>query len=359
MQIDLIGGNYICFFDFLNLYLKQAKLPINKHALIRYQTLDACFSNIGRNYYIEDLLNACNEALETFNSDTAGIQKRQLFDDIKFMESNQGWSIPLERIKDGKKVYYRYADSKFSIHKKTWEDSKKSTKNNILLLCQKIKKEEKNSSLLHLVSHLELHVQNSKSENSFISFEQNTRMDVWENCSHLLKSIQQRNIVDIHILKNNTIIDSIDHFQPLYIKEFEKRWYLLGKIAEDTSMTSIPLEQITNIENTALYYNDHTIDFDSYFDTIYGLTATTNPIEIECEVSAKLGEELRQKPLHSSQNISPKNNGLFHLSLNLCPNNALEAKILSYGARLQIISPPEFRKSIRQRVENMRENYND
>lgn len=334
-------------------------MPINKHALIRYQTLDACFSNSGRNYYIDDLLNACNQALETFNSDTAGIQKRQLFDDIKFMESNQGWSIPLERIKDGKKVYYRYADSRFSIHKKAWEDSKKSTKNNILLLCQKIKKEEKNSSLLHLVSHIELQVQNSKSENSFISFEQNTGMDVWENCSHLLKSIQQRNIVDIQILKNNTVTDSIDHFRPFYIKEFEKRWYLLGKIAEDTALTSIPLEKIKNIENTASYYKDHSINFDTYFDTIYGLTATTPPIDIVCEVTAELGEELRQKPLHSSQEISTKSNGLFHLSLNLCPNNVLEAKILSYGAKLQIISPPEFRKSIRQRVENMRENYND
>ncbi|MGB2129343.1 MAG: helix-turn-helix transcriptional regulator [Flavicella sp.] len=334
-------------------------MPINKHALIRYQTLDACFSNSGRNYYIDDLLNACNEALETFNSDTAGIQKRQLFDDIKFMESSQGWSIPLERIKDGKKVHYRYADSKFSIHKKAWKYSKKSTKNNILLLCEKIKKEEKNTSLLHLVSHIELHIKDNQSENSFISFENNTDMDVWGNCSHLLKAIQERNIVDIQLHKDYTTKNDIEHFEPFYIKEFEKRWYLLGKRTKDTVLTSIPLEQIKHIENTALYYKDHTIDFDSYFESIYGLTATTQPIEIVCEVTAELAEELRQKPLHRSQYISSKNNGVLHLTLHLRPNNALEAKILSYGAKLQIISPAEFRKSIRQRVENMRENYND
>ena len=334
-------------------------MPINKHALIRYQTLDACFSNSGRNYYIDDLLNACNEALETFNSDTAGIQKRQLFDDIKFMESNQGWSIPLERIKDGKKVHYRYTDPKFSIHKKTWKDAKSSTKNNILLLCKNIKKEEKNTSLLHLVAHIELLFQNSQSENSFVSFEQDTNMNVMENCNRLLSAIQQRNIINIQVIKRKNTEVEIDNFHPFYIKEFEKRWFLLGKTTKDAALRSIPLDQIKNIESTAYSYKDHTIDFDTYFDKIYGLTATTTPIEITCEVTSELAEELLHKPLHSSQKIQTKNKGLQHLFLKLCPNNALEAKILSFGAKLQIISPPEFRKSIRQRVENMRENYND
>ena len=36
---------------------------------------------------------------------------------IKYMESEQGWAIPLERHKDGKRVFYRYADKKFSIKK--------------------------------------------------------------------------------------------------------------------------------------------------------------------------------------------------------------------------------------------------
>ena len=32
------------------------------------------------------------------------------------MESSQGWSIPLARHKDGKKVFYRYEDANFSIN---------------------------------------------------------------------------------------------------------------------------------------------------------------------------------------------------------------------------------------------------
>src|SRR5690606_11832559 len=48
---------------------------------------------------------------------------RQLFEDIKFMESTSGWSIPLERHRYGKKVYYRYSDPKFSINNQPLNDS--------------------------------------------------------------------------------------------------------------------------------------------------------------------------------------------------------------------------------------------
>jgi hypothetical protein len=38
-------------------------MATNKHASIRYQTLNNCFRNPGRNYYIEDLIKACNDAI--------------------------------------------------------------------------------------------------------------------------------------------------------------------------------------------------------------------------------------------------------------------------------------------------------
>lgn len=39
-------------------------MPANKHAIIRYQALDKCFSNRYRKYYIDDLIKVCNKALE-------------------------------------------------------------------------------------------------------------------------------------------------------------------------------------------------------------------------------------------------------------------------------------------------------
>jgi hypothetical protein len=88
-------------------------MATNKHATIRYHALDQCFGNPGRKYYIDDLIEACSNALYEYTGSSAGIKRRQVFDDIKFMESEQGWSIPLDRIKEGKKVYYRYIDKNY------------------------------------------------------------------------------------------------------------------------------------------------------------------------------------------------------------------------------------------------------
>ena len=88
-------------------------MATNKHATIRYHSLDKCFSNFGRKFFIEDLIDACNIELYEFEGIEDGVKRRQIFDDINFMESEQGWSIPLERLKVGKRVYYRYSDRSF------------------------------------------------------------------------------------------------------------------------------------------------------------------------------------------------------------------------------------------------------
>ena len=65
-------------------------MATNKHATIRYHTLDKCFSNFNRPYFIENLIEACNQALFDFGGIEDGIKRRQIYDDITFMESEQG-----------------------------------------------------------------------------------------------------------------------------------------------------------------------------------------------------------------------------------------------------------------------------
>ena len=81
-------------------------MPITKNALVRYHTLDRCFQNPGRNYDVKALLQACNGALRELDPNSDGIRRRQLYEDIKFMESEQGYGVELVKSKEGRKVYY-------------------------------------------------------------------------------------------------------------------------------------------------------------------------------------------------------------------------------------------------------------
>ena len=90
-------------------------MPTNKNALIRYQTLDKCFRDHWYRYYLEDLIDKCEEALYYYNG-VGGVSRRQVFEDIKFMEIETGWSIPIERYRDGRRVYYHYSEPDFTIN---------------------------------------------------------------------------------------------------------------------------------------------------------------------------------------------------------------------------------------------------
>ena len=90
-------------------------MPTNKNAAIRYQALDKCFRDRRHRYYMEDLIAKCEEAIYYYNG-VGGVSRRQIFDDIKFMESETEWSVPLERKLDGRRVYYRYRNLDFTIN---------------------------------------------------------------------------------------------------------------------------------------------------------------------------------------------------------------------------------------------------
>lgn len=72
-----------------------------KYPTIRYQTLNKCFRNKYKRYYIEDLIDACSEAIYDYCGKEIGCSRRTILNDIDFMESSAGWNIDLRRIKDG------------------------------------------------------------------------------------------------------------------------------------------------------------------------------------------------------------------------------------------------------------------
>ena len=91
-------------------------MSTNKNATIRYQTLDRCFRNPGRRYYIDDLVEACNESLLDINPLSSGVKKRQVYEDIKFMQDSRGLMHQLNHLKMEEMPYYRYSDLDFSIN---------------------------------------------------------------------------------------------------------------------------------------------------------------------------------------------------------------------------------------------------
>ena len=88
-------------------------MPANKNALIRYKTIDRCLRNRYKRWTIDDLVDACSDALYDMEGITKGVSVRTVQGDIQIMRSDKlEYNAPIE-VYDNK--YYRYADPSYSI----------------------------------------------------------------------------------------------------------------------------------------------------------------------------------------------------------------------------------------------------
>ena len=126
-------------------------MPANKNALIRYKTIDNCLRNRYRRWTLEDLVEACSDALYDMEGITKGVCARTVQMDIQIMRSDKlGYNAPIE-VYD--RIYYRYADPNYSITEMplSIEDRKLIKKAIILLENKKDKNNEDTIQVLNKV----------------------------------------------------------------------------------------------------------------------------------------------------------------------------------------------------------------
>ena len=88
-------------------------MPANKNALIRYKTIDRCLRNRYMRWTLDDLVDACCDALLDMEGITKGVCARTVQMDIQIMRSDKlGYNAPIV-VYD--KIYYTYADPDYSI----------------------------------------------------------------------------------------------------------------------------------------------------------------------------------------------------------------------------------------------------
>ena len=88
-------------------------MPANKNALIRYKTIDRCLRNRYRRWTLDDLVDACCDALLDMEGIKKGVCARTVQMDIQIMRSDKlGYNAPIV-VYD--KIYYTYADPDYSI----------------------------------------------------------------------------------------------------------------------------------------------------------------------------------------------------------------------------------------------------
>lgn len=327
-------------------------MSTNKHAVIRYKTLDKCFQNKFRKYFIDDLIEVCGNAITDHTGLATSVSRRQIFDDINFMKSEAGYAAPIESYREGRKTYYRYEDLDFSIEKSEINEEEKALLKNALVVFQRIQ----GLPNMEWLNELSTKLDNSlfHQENSIISYDHNPFLHGLEYLQELYQYILNKSVIKISYqsYRAEEPIDIIMH--PYHLKQFNSRWFLFGWNHDRQSLQNLALDRMKGIELEHIAFYQESIDFEEYFEDIIGVT--DNPEQavekVELEAESSLLPYILSKPIHGSQKVNGN-----RITLQVKLNYELEALLLSHGEKIKVLAPKVLKEKMKGRIENLRNLY--
>lgn len=333
-------------------------MSTNKNAIIRYRTLDKCFRNTGRRYDINTLLEECNKALLEFDPNLEGIKKRQLYDDIRFMESEQGWSVPIAKEKEGRVVFYSYEDPNFTINNKSVNAIEATEIKSALMVLSRFQGLPQFSWVDEMIPKInqEFGFTNNK---KIMSFQDNEFFTGANHISTLFNAIQNHQPLQITYRSYKSDKPKTFDISPYLLKQYNNRWFLFCKDPSFQSLTNLALDRILLIKESSISYESIEIDFDEYFDDFIGVSKNKENAfqKITLRAFGRAPDYIKSKPFHSSQKRIQETDEFYDFSIEVIPNYELESTILSFGESLVVLEPESLRKKIAARLSILIKNY--
>lgn len=327
----------------------------NKNALIRYKILDKCLKNKYRKYTLEDLIDACSEALFEFEGKESYVSKRTVQLDLQNMRSEKfGYEAPIE-VYDRK--YYRYSDPDYSIHNISVNESDLKAMNNAVQILKQFKDFSMFKEMNGVIQKLEDSI-HATSQKSIIHLDKNEQLKGLEHIDILYESILNKKVLKI-LYKSFTAREySVFTVHPQLLKEYNNRWFLI--CLYKGSMYNLALDRMENVEmEEKAEYIDKNLDGDEYFKDIVGVTVseTMKPRNIVFFVDASNAPYVKTKPLHKSQEIvsETEDGTVFKICVQI--NYELERLLLGFGDCLIVHKPRKLRLRMEEKFTAGNKNY--
>lgn len=310
-------------------------MPDNKHALLRYETIDRCLGNTRKVYHAKELLEACNEAIyQSFGE--GGIQRRQLYDDLNYLEEH--YNAPILRERDGQRIIIRYSDPNFSIRKRILSQNELAKlKDAISFLSQFAG--EPFEWIQDIAEKLSSEFQNNDNIMSFVSFQQNRNVLGMKYFSSIVNAISAKKTIEFRYKPYN--LDEITvTMSPHFLKQYNHRWYVLGYVEDLDYVPIFALERIKGkIKLSKHPFVESEIDYqDGFFDDIVGVTHYKNGIleKIVLQVDDDYIGYFESNPIHDSLKPIKGKPGFY--SLNVIFNPELATAIFAHMDKIRLVS---------------------
>lgn len=334
----------------------------NKNALIRYRAIDKCLQNTSRRWTLNDLINACTEALYEHEGKDEVVSKRTVQLDLQMMRSDKlGYNAPIV-VYD--KKYYTYEDPNYSINNIPLNSVDLEVLQESVEILKQFKRFSLFNDLKDVINKLEDKIyRETGNEKAIIHFESNDQLKGLDHLDTLYQAIQQEIVVKIAYKAFKASEAQHFSFHGYILKEFNNRWFLIGKKEGEEALRNLALDRIEALElDLEKDYLRHEFDADEYYKNCYGITVLSEKdiIDIELKVDKENAPYVLTKPFHRSQElIELLEDGSAIIALKLYHNKELERLILGFGPGIEVLKPARLRNSIKSKFEEARKLYFD
>ena len=330
-------------------------MALNKNALIRYKTIDKCLQNNYRQWTLDDLIEACSDALYEYEGREVNVSKRTVQLDIQLMRSDKlGYNAPIT-VYD--KKYYKYEEEEdYSITDIPITENDMNVLSETVEMLKQFKDFSLFSELGGIIQRLEDKVYTEKThQSSIIHLDKNENLKGLHWLDELYQAIQKKVVLKLEYKSFKAIEANTITFHPCLLKEFNNRWFLVGMGNKNKGVVNLALDRIISIDyDFTTSYTDFEFDADTFYKDVVGVTVNQGEraSNIKLWVDRYNAPYVITKPMHHSQIIEKENeDGSIEINIKVKINFELERLILGFGEAIKVIQPERLHKRIAKKLE--------
>lgn len=140
-------------------------------------------------------------------------------------------------------------------------------------------------------------------------------------------------------------------FQPYLLREYLKRWYVIGLLSGSDEIRTFCLDRIVCLEDSGKKFKkNRQTEIISLFKDVIGINASEKdiPEEIALVCKSYQGKLLMTLPLHPSQRVVSETADEIVLTFKMVVNFELKQRLLMMSTQARVVKPEHLKKELEQ-----------
>ena len=314
-----------------------------------------------RRWTLEDLIDACSDALYEYEGIDKGISRRTVQMDIQMMRSEKlGYNAPIIVYEN---KYYKYEDEDYSITNTPLSEQDLKTMSEAVEVLRQFRGFSYFSGMGDIVSKLEDHVTSARQKTvPVIDFEKNESLKGLDYLDTIYHAIVNKQVLSMKYRSFKARSANTFIFHPYLLKEYRNRWFVFGR--RKGNLINLALDRIHNIEiaEKEKFIENDLFDPQTFFDNLVGVTKNVGmkTETVRFWIDKQNAPYVLTKPFHKSQKlIETQEDGSMIFELEVVINQELQREFFGFVDTIKILSPQSLVDFMQWKFRLARERYEE